>query len=181
MGQRPVPGMEKTIKCLNELEKRRIVEKYAIGGAIAMLFYAEPVLTYDLGVFCFLPPQAGKIISLKPIYDYLKKKGYSVQKEHVLIEGIPVQFIPAYNELVAEALERAAEIKFKRTKTRVVRAEHLLAIMLQTDRPKDRTRITQLLEEAKVDADGLANILNRHGLAEKWQTFRKRYYDEEPS
>ena len=38
--------MEKTLKILNELEKARLVSKYAIGGAIAVLFYTEPVLTY---------------------------------------------------------------------------------------------------------------------------------------
>jgi len=108
----------------------------------------------------------------------LRKKGYRVHGEHVVIEGIPVQFIPAYNELVEEALEEATEVKYKRAKTRIVRAEHLLAIMLQTYRPKDRERMLLLLNEVRIDMPYLQNVLKRHGLKEKWSKFRRRYRGE---
>jgi hypothetical protein len=169
--------MEKTIKVLNELEKRRLIEKYAIGGAIAVLFYAEPVLTYDLDIYCFLPEQSGRLVTLSPIYEFLKQKGYREDKEHLSIEGIPVQFIPAYNDLVVEAVAKAVAVKFKQTPTRVTRVEHLLAIMLQTDRPKDRTRITHLLAEAKIDARRLNGILKRHGLSAKWRKFKRQHHE----
>lgn len=39
--------MEKTIEVLNALVERHIIERYAIGGAMAAMFYAEPVLTCD--------------------------------------------------------------------------------------------------------------------------------------
>ena len=169
--------MEKTLKILNELEKSGLITRYAIGGAIAVLFHAEPVLTYDLDVFCFLPAQTGKIVTLSPLYEFLRKKGYREDKEHVLIEGVPVRFIPAYNPLVEEAVEQAHATRFRRTTTRVVRVEHLVAIMLQTDRPKDRTRITHLLDEARIDARALNRILKRHGLAAQWLAFKRRYYE----
>ncbi|MSU59672.1 MAG: hypothetical protein EXS35_16150 [Pedosphaera sp.] len=167
--------MEKTIKVLNDLEKRRLMAKYAIGGAVAVLFYAEPVLTYDLDIYCFLPEPNGRFVMLSPIYEFLKQLGYHEDKEHVLIEGVPVQFIPAYNELVVEAVAEAVAVKFKRTPARVTRVEHLLAIMLQTDRPKDRARITHLLAEAKIDARRLNGILKRHGLSAKWRKFKQRH------
>lgn len=183
--------MEKTLKVFNELERTGLIRRYVIGGGIAVLFYAEPILTYDLDVFCLLPvchpPAAGRsgspaerggLITLSPIYEYLQKKGYSVQEEHIVIEGIPVQFIPAYNELVEEAMGEAIEIKYKRVKTRIVRAEHLLAIMLQTYRPKDRERMLLLLDEAQIDMPYLENVLKRHGLQEKWSKFRRRYREE---
>ncbi|MCL0092519.1 hypothetical protein M1N92_02470 [Dehalococcoidia bacterium] len=47
--------MEKTLKVFNELEKTGLIRRYVIGGGIAVLFYAEPILTYDLDVFCLLP------------------------------------------------------------------------------------------------------------------------------
>jgi uncharacterized protein (UPF0297 family) len=47
---------------------------------------------------------------LLPIYDYLKKKGYKPFKKHIVIAGIPVQFIPAYNDLVKEAIKNARDI-----------------------------------------------------------------------
>ena len=169
--------MEKTLRILNELEKSKLISKYAIGGAIAVLFHAEPVLTYDMDVYCFLPAQTGSFITLSPIYEFLKKRGYREDKEHVLIEGVPVQFIPAYNDLVTEAVDRALEVRFKRTRTRVVRAEYLAAIMVQTDRPKDRTRVTHVLDEAKVDTRALNRIIRRHGLSAKWRKFKRRNYE----
>ncbi|MCL0084202.1 hypothetical protein M1N82_01455 [Dehalococcoidia bacterium] len=114
--------VEKTLKVFNELEKTGLIRRYVIGGGIAVLFYAEPI-TYDLDVFCLLPvcppPAAGRpaerrgLITLSPIYEYLQKKGYSVQEEHIVIEGIPVRFIPAYNELVEEAVEKAREVEYR--------------------------------------------------------------------
>src|SRR5262245_37329717 len=165
--------MEKTLKVLNELEERGLITRYAIGGAIAVLFHAEPVLTYDLDVFCFLPEGPGKLATLSPIYNCLKKKGYREDKEHILIEGLPVQFIPAYNDLVTEALAQAVDTRFKRTKTRVLRAEHLAAILLQTGRPKDRARLPQLLDQAKVDRRALVAIIRRHDLTLKWKGFQQ--------
>jgi hypothetical protein len=163
---------------LNGLENEGLIKRYVIGGGIAVLFYAEPILTYDLDVFCLLPTDNGGVITLSPIYEYLQNKGYRVQGEHIDIEGIPVQFIPAYNELVEEALEEAIEVKYKRVRTRIVRLEHLVAIMLQTYRPKDRERIIVLLDETQVDSIYLENILKRHRLQEKWDKFRRLYSEE---
>lgn len=81
------PRMEKALKILNELEKSGLVCRYAIGGAIAVLFHAEPVLTYDMDIYCFLPEPTGRLVT--PIYEFLKQRGYHEDKEHVLIEGVP--------------------------------------------------------------------------------------------
>jgi len=170
--------MEKTLKVLNELERKKIIEKYAIGGGIATIFYMEPVLTYDMDVFIFLPHTSSGLISLSPVYEYLRNKGYKAHQEHLMIEGVPVQFIPAYNALVEEAVKEAREIRYKRTKTRVLRVEHLLAIMLQTNRLKDRTRMAQLLEEAKVETGYLMEILVQHGLRERWDEFRNQFHEK---
>ena len=124
----------------------------------------------------FLPQTQSGLITISPIYEYLKKKGYKAHQEHIVIEGVPVLFIPTYNELVEEAATEAREIKYKTTKTTLLRIEHLLAIMLQTDRPKDRARMTQLLEEAEIDMEYLTVILGRHGLVNNWQEFKRRFY-----
>lgn len=171
-------GVQKTLRVINELEKKSLIANYAIGGGIAAIFYMEPVLTYDLDLFILVPHTAGEIISLSALYDFLSGKGYKPSHEHVVIEGVPVQLIPAYNELVEEAIIEAREIEYKKTRTRVLRVEHLLAVMLQTDRPKDRTRIVQLLEETSVNMDDLMDILRRHGLLRKWQKFRRRFYGD---
>jgi hypothetical protein len=168
--------MEKTLKVINELERKGIIKRYAIGGGIAALFYMEPILTYDLDVFVFLPEAQDTIISISPIYEFLRERGCKVHQDHVMIEGVPVQFIPAYNDLVEEAVKEAREVKYKRTKTRVLPVEYLLAIMFQTNRPKDRTRISQLLEEAEMDPHRLSDVLQAHGLQKKWDEFKRRFH-----
>ena len=85
-----------------------IVADYALGGAMAALFYMEPAATYDMDVFILLDaPARGPLPSLAPLYAYLKAKGRRPDKEHVLIGGVPVQFLPAYNPLVEEAVKAA--------------------------------------------------------------------------
>jgi hypothetical protein len=165
--------MEKTLQVLNRMEREGVVERYAIGGGIAAMFYIEPILTYDLDVFVFLPATQGKLLSLSPIYDFLRKAGFAPEGEHVVIRGTRVQFIPAYNVLVEEALRQAREIRYGRTKTRVLLAEHLLAIMIQTGRPKDRARISQMTSQAKLDRAALRRILARHGLDARWAALQE--------
>jgi len=157
--------METTLQVLNDLERAGVVSRYAIGGAMGATFYAEPVLTFDLDVFVVLPQTSGGLLTLAPLYEALRARGYCEEKECVNIEGVPVQFLPAYNALLEEALAEARETLYDATPTRVLRAEHLLAIALQTGRAKDRERVRLLREQASLDQKYLAAILARHGLA----------------
>ncbi len=160
--------MDKTLKVINELEAEGIIKKYAIGGAIGLLFYAEPAATYDLDVFCYLGGQTSILVSLGPLYAALSAKGYMPNEEHVMIEGIPVQFLEPPTSLVQEALDSSLTKEFSGVQTRVFQYEHLLAIMVETNRPKDRARLTQALESAKPDQAKLQEILNRFNLNDKW-------------
>src|SRR5207247_6837240 len=126
--------METTLQVLNDLERAGCVSRYAIGGAMGAMFYVEPVLTFDLDVFVVLPQAGGGLLTLAPLYEALRARGYHEEKECVNIEGVPVQFLPAYNALLEEALAEARETRYEATPTRVLRAEHLLAIALQTGR-----------------------------------------------
>ena len=157
--------METTLQVLNDLERAGVVSRYAIGGAMGATFYAEPVLTFDLDVFVVLPQTSGGLLTLASLYEALRARGYREEKECVNIEGVPVQFLPAYNALLDEALAEARETRYETTPTRVLRAEHLLAIALQTGRDKDRERVRLLREQAVLDQEYLAAVLARHGLA----------------
>ena len=163
--------MEATLKELNQLEAQGLLTRYAIGGAMALLFYTEPVATFDLDIFCFVP-ESGPLVTLAPLYDALKAGGHTIDAEHVVIAGVPVQFIPAYNPLVIEALSESKERKFGETPTRVLRLEHLLAIMLQTGRPKDWQRAAMVAFGATFDESRLLDILTRHRLLETWNRIR---------
>jgi len=170
--------MEKAIKVVNELQRRGLIRTYAIGGGIATIYYVEPILTYDLDIFFIQPEEEKEIMSISSIYDFLETKGYKPHKEHIIIEDLPVQFLPAYNELIREAIENAVEVKYKKTKTRIFRAEYLIAIMIQTSRPKDKERMIKILDEAEIEKGYLTKILRKCGLEEKFERFVRLYYEE---
>ena len=152
------------------MERDGVFTRYAIAGAMAATFYVEPLLTFDLDVFVVLPQAPGGLLTLAPLYDALRARGYSEQEnECIRIEGVPVQFLPAYNPLVEEALKEAQEIMYEDVPARVLRSEHLLAICLQTGRSKDRERVRILREQAKLDQNFLADVLRRHQLEDKWK------------
>ena len=161
--------MESTLQVLNALEREELIRRYAIGGAMGATFYVEPVLTFDLDVFVLLPQQtADGLVTLTPLYEALRHRGYVEAGDCVLIEGVPVQFLPAFNALLEEALAEAREILYEQTPTRVLRPEHLAAISVQTGRPKDRERVRLLRDQAPMDAAYLTQILARHGLEATW-------------
>ena len=167
--------MEKTLKIIKEIKEKKVFKDFSIGGGIAALYYTEPILTYDLDIF-FIPIEES-IDILAPIYRYLKEKGFKTKGEHVLIEGVPVQFIPVYNDLVKEAVQNSNEVKYGKIKTKVLGLEYLTAVMLQTYRPKDRERLVKTFEEAKIDLKLLKTILKKYGLYDKYVQFKEMYFD----
>ena len=168
--------MEKTLKIINELEEKGVIGKYAVGGGIAAIFYIEPLLTYDLDIFFIPAKEIQGLITLSPIYDYLTGKGYQIEKEQIIIEGVPVQLIPVYNELIREAVENAVEIEYKQAMIRVVKAEYLVAIMVQTFRPKDKERIIKFMDEGELDLEYLKGILQKYNLNEKFEQLMGLYH-----
>lgn len=154
------------------MQTEGLFEKYAIGGGIAALFYIEPITTFDLDVFVILPSTSQLLISLTPIYTWLEKRGFRAEKEQIIIEGVPVQFIPVYNELIKEAVLNAVEKKYGTTNTRVLLPEYLMAIMLQTSRPKDKERLLKFIETVDIAVDLFNSILIRYGLKEKYENLK---------
>lgn len=166
--------MKATLAVINQMQSDGIIGKYAIGGAVGATFYLEPAATLDIGIFISFQ-DAGSLISLSPIYDYLKERGFKSEKEYIIIEGWPVQFLPAGNALVEEALAQAVETELEGIPTRVMTAEHLTAIALQTGRAKDFSRVLQFVESGVLAPDRLDSILSRHGLLAKWEEFGNKF------
>lgn len=160
--------MKLALQAINDLERAGLIRRPALGGAMALLFHDEPVVTYDLVIFCLLGT-TGLLVSLEPIYTALLARGFHAEAEAVVIGGVPVQFIPAYNALVIEALEQAVERTFDGVPVRVLTLEHLMAIMVQTNRPKDRERLAMLAGNPAIDESRLRAILSRHGLLAAWK------------
>jgi len=131
---------------------------------MAVLFYAEPTRTYDLGVFVLLPHCEQSIIVLTPIYDWMKRRGFEPKDEHVMVHGVPVQLIPAYNDLVLDAVVGARLLDYDDVEVRVTSPEHLIAIAFQTGGRKRRERAFQLLETTDIDRRLLDDLMTRHGV-----------------
>ncbi len=154
------------LRVLNEMKESRVVEDYAVAGAMALVFWTEPVPTFDLDVLVFLPREEGPVLSLAPIYEWAARRGFPSKAEHVMIEGVPVQFLPAHDELADEAIERAATMEYEGVAVRVVRPEYLAALYLEPGARsrKRRERAAALRESAATDVEALDRLLRRFGL-----------------
>jgi hypothetical protein len=81
---------------------------------------------------------------------------------------VPVQFLVAGTSLGDEAIRDARTLAYGDKAVRVMTAEHLLALVVELSRPKDRARITLFLEQCDFDRARLFEILTRHQLKDKW-------------
>ena len=150
---------------LAQMREDGMVTDYAIGGATAVLFYAEPTRTYDVDVFVTLPSGAAPaLVSLSPVYEWAKNRGIEIQGEHLMIETVPVQLLPAYNSLVEEAVADARVHDYEGVPVRVVGPEHLVALALQAGGARRRERAWQLLQFGGVDRQRLRAILDAHAI-----------------
>lgn len=164
-----------TLSILNGMQTAKIMGDYAIGGAVAAFLYLEPGTTFDLDIFVALDPGPSGIVDLGPIYSYLMGLGYIPRREGIVVEGWEVQFLPTGDALQREALNKAVPRQIEGVPTRVLTQEHLMAICLQTARPKDLSRLVQFVQEGHPDLVSLTDILGRHLLLDKWATFQARY------
>lgn len=166
--------IREVISVLNQMRSGGVIERYAIGGAVGATFYLEAVATLDVDVFITIIPKPGtRIASIKPISDYLIARGCRTDGEHIVVADWPVQFLPAADPLIEEALVEARVFDVEGEPASVFSAEHLAAIALQTGRTKDRARLVAFIESQDLDAVRLKAIIARHGLQEPWRRYEK--------
>ena len=153
------------LRAIGRLKEDAVVTEYALGGAMALVFWAEPIPTFDIDVFVHLRA-AGPLISLSAVYQWARQNGYPEESEHIVIAGIPVQVIPAPNALAEEAIANAADLDYEGQPVRVIRPEFLVAMYLE---PHARTakrleRVAALLEGGELDSELLDSLLRRYHL-----------------
>jgi len=153
-----------------------IIGKYAIGGAIGASFYLEPTSSLDIDIFVSFGNMRGNPLApLQPIYDYLRPLGGEPKGAHIFLKGWLIQFLPAEDALHKEALAAAVETEVRGVKTRVMTAEHLMAIALKLGRKKDEARVERFIEVGRYDKDKLNDILRRYNLFAKWKELSDGY------
>ena len=164
------------LRTLNELKQKKLLTDYAIGGGLAVLYYAEPVLTYDFDVVCVFPHGVGSLVDPTPVYRELKRQGFLFGKEdRIVIADVPVQFIPADDGLLSEALTNAREVVVDGVPTKIIALEYLVANMLKLYRPKDRAKLDLIMnnEDVPLDRGLLEQILRTYDLLEKLRRFNE--------
>ncbi len=164
--------MRETLSFIDQLHRDGVIGPYVIGGAVGATFYLEPMATID--VFVLFEP-APLVLTLTPIYEACAKLGYQAEGEAIQIEGWPVQFLPASDPLLAEAVREAITRESDGMTTRVMTAEHLMAIALRTARAKDHARLVMFVEAGVFETEQLRVIYDRHSLLEAWGKFEQRF------
>ena len=174
-------SLQDVLAAMNLMQADRVVDRYAIGGAVGATFYLEPVATLDVDIFIdFYPAEGQLIVSPQPVFEYLAEQGYPMEGEYIIIAGWPVQFLPPAGALLLEALNEAVEMDVAGTRARVLTAEHLAAIALQTGRAKDKARLLQFVEAQAIDAARFQAIIERHDLEAAWHSFQRRFLSDSP-
>lgn len=154
------------IAAIDDMKSAGVIDEYAVGGAMALTFWSEPTTTYDLDVFVMLP-SSGIVVSRQPIYEWAAARGYSCSNEHIEIEGLPVQMLPAPDALAEEAIATAAELDYDGRPVRVIRPEYLVAMWSQGSArtEKRRLRAATLMEDVEMDRELLNDLVRRYNLS----------------
>jgi hypothetical protein len=169
--------MKATLQVINQMQADGVIGQYAIGGAVGATFYLEPSATLDIDIFVSLQASPGSLLlSLQPLYDYLvRDRHYQQEGEYIIIEGWQVQFLPPGDALAEEAIAQAITTEVDGVPTRVMTAEHLVALALQLGRSKDYSRLLQFIEAGVLDVAKLDPILARFQLLAKWEDFGHKF------
>lgn len=150
------------LRAANDLVAAGLIKDYALGGALAAIYYVEPFTTYDADII-FIAAEQGLTAGIPEIYAHLQERGWRVEREHLLVKGFPVQFLAAAG-LTEEAVREARTITYEGVRAKVFRPEHIVAIAASVGRHKDLARIEQMLEQTEIDRTLLDEILRRHKL-----------------
>ena len=163
------PVLAPALKVINGAVEEGIIQKFVIGGSIAIMNYTEPFSTKDLDLFCFFPGQNGLLFSLAPIWNYLESLGYKSDGAlSMIVEGVAVQFLTPSSPLEIEAMDSALLSDFEGQTVYVFQLEYAMAIKSQANRSKDWRHIDIAMESAVPDMIKLAEILKKFDLMDRW-------------
>jgi hypothetical protein len=140
---------------LNELKRKKVINDWVIYGAVAFIYWDEPVVTFDVDIFVTTAVEAdyySKVLSALGRYGPVVKEAATFS-----IGGVLVQVFPATgHELWEDLINHAVSAKVDGEPVRIASREHLIVLALQRFDPvKDVPRISRLYEKAdhgKVDS-----------------------------
>lgn len=142
----PLP--EKVLAIHHQLRAAKI--PHAIGGALALAYYAEPRATVDVDINVFVPPKRWP-----EVRDSLAPLGVEVNVSPTALERdgqvrlwwgrTAVDLFFSYADLHEEMRRRARKVPFGGETILILSPEHLAVCKAMFDRPKDWIDIEQIL------------------------------------
>ena len=152
----PTIPLADVLRAANDLVSAGLIKDYALGGALAAIYYVEPFATYDADIF-FIPATEDLTGGIPQIYEALRARGWKVEGDHLLLRDFPVQFLATHG-LTQEAVKEGLPLNYQGVATKLFRPEHIIAIAALA-------RIEQVMEQADIDKNLLETILKRHSLS----------------
>jgi hypothetical protein len=162
------------LRWLDGLVSDRVVEDYAITGAVAASIWDEATATQDLDVAIIVPAgQHSPLDPLRPVLDWLHAHDHVFDGEHVVVSGVPIQILPAWHPLITEAIRAAVDLPYGEasegeapTRMRLLTPTYLVASWrlpgAQSARRAERAE--RLRAAGLVDETLLAALVARYGL-----------------
>ncbi|MGC1165203.1 MAG: hypothetical protein WA862_03765 [Solirubrobacterales bacterium] len=139
---------EKVVAIHQRLDAARI--PHAIGGALALAYYAEPRATIDVDINVFVPTERWPEVreALEPL-----GVNVDVDESSLMRDGQarlwwgrnPVDLFFSYDEFHDEMRRGARRVPFGAETIRILAPEHLTVCKAMFDRPKDWLDIEQIL------------------------------------
>src|SRR5438046_5309893 len=81
--------LAEVLRAANRLVAAKLIEDWALGGALAAIYYVEPFTTYDAAIF-FIPTDKVLTAGIPAIYAHLQAQGWQVERAHLLVRGLMV-------------------------------------------------------------------------------------------
>jgi predicted nucleotidyltransferase len=160
--------MKKILKLLTYLIKHKIINNYALYGAMAVAAYSEGLATEDIDIVVVVESSENRSI----LFKYLHEKYRLIKGKYFIIDDVPLDLYVLgqgdVNTLFYEAFQNAKCVLTDFGEIRVFTPNYLVAIAVNIGREKDLRKIDLLTEHTTKD---LFSILERYNLEEKWSKY----------
>ena len=143
-------SFEDAIRSLNKLKRQRVIRDYSLIGAVAATYYGEPISTEDLDIVILVDSDDEYIRA----YRKIGEAADGLEGMHYILGDVPVQIFPStVKPLYQDVVTNAHEARSGSLRVKIATAEHLVLLLLEAYRPKDKARLPSLLvaaDDAKI-------------------------------
>lgn len=153
------------VAILADLEKRRMLADWAIGGATALSNYTVAIPTVGIDIFGHFPAANG----FRAVAAWLTQAYEAIESDDMLkIGSLYLRFLPLES---ANPVEREAAVKAVRLAGGFVifSVEYLICSMLLTNLKRQYPRLLLMKSEQPYDSATLLAVLDRFALRERWE------------